>query len=89
MSNLNWVASTEVTSSEIGDELALLDSKSGQYFTLNQTGSVVWQCLDAPCSLQDIVRTVTEKFDIDPSACESDIKELITQLNDAGLIRKT
>jgi len=88
MSNLSWAASTEVTSSEIGDELALLDPKSGQYFTLNQTGSVVWQCLDTPRSMEDIVRTVTEKFDIDSSECESDIKELIIQLSDAGLIRK-
>lgn len=88
MSNLSWVASTEVTSSEIGDELALLDPKSGQYFTLNQTGSAVWQCLDTPRSMEDLVRTVTEKFDIDSSECENDIKELIIQLSDAGLIRK-
>ncbi len=88
MSEFSWIANEDVTSSKIGDELALLDPKSGQYFTLNQTGSVVWQHLDRPRSMQDIVQIITEKFDIDPSVCESDIKELITQLNDAGLIKK-
>jgi len=88
MSNLSWVASTGVASSEIGDELALLEPATGQYFTLNQTGAVVWQLLSEPRSTDDIVQAVADNFDISTADCTSDINELIAQLSNAGLIRK-
>jgi len=88
MSNFNWIANTEITSSEIGDELALLEPTTGQYFTLNQTGSFVWQHLSEPRSTDEIILAVADKFDISATDCEIDISDLIAQLSKAGLIRK-
>lgn len=88
MSNLSWIASNIVTSGEIGDELALLEPKTGQYFTLNQTGSVVWQFLREPRTLSEIVDEVANKFDVSAAECEGDIEVLVARLSESGLIRK-
>ena len=83
-----WVADKDVSGSEIGDELALLQPASGQYFTLNQTGAIVWQLLEEPHSTDEIALAVAEKYDISASECQDDIGELIARLGDAELIRK-
>lgn len=88
MSDFSWIASDIVTSSEIGDELALLEPETGQYFTLNQTGSVVWQFLREPHPLSEIVDEVANKFDVSATQCKDDVEALIAQLSEAGLIRK-
>lgn len=88
MSNSRWIANKDVTSSEIGDELALLHPATGQYFTLNQTGSIVWGLLEKPRSAQEITLAVAEKYGIAASECQDDIGEIIAQLGDAELIQK-
>jgi len=83
-----WVSSKGVSSSKIGDELALLQPASGQYFTLNQTGAIVWQLLEEPHSTDEIALAVAEKYDISASECQDDIGEIIVRLGDAGLVQK-
>ncbi len=88
MSSACWIVNKNVSSSEIGDELALLQPESGQYFTLNQTGTFVWQLLKEPHSTGEITLDVAEKYGIAAPECQHDIGELIAQLGEAGLIQK-
>jgi len=88
MSDFSWITSENVTSSEIGDELALLEPATGQYFTLNQTGAVVWRVLSEPHTLSEVVAEVAKKFDVTAAQCNDDVNALIAQLSEAGLIRK-
>ena len=88
MSNSIWIANKDVANSKIGDELALLQPTSGQYFTLNKTGATVWQLLSEARSTEEIITGVAEEYGIEASLCRDDVIELITQLGDAGLIQK-
>jgi len=88
MSNEYWQADSNVASSEIGDEIALLDASSNQYFTLNETGAVVWKQLSDKHTAAELTQVVAAEFDVEPSVCEDDINALIVQLSEAGLIRK-
>lgn len=88
MSNSRWIANADVASSKIGDELALLEPETGQYFTLNQTGSAVWHFLSEPHSLDETIADVAGKFEVTAEQCKDDVEALITQLSEAGLIRK-
>jgi len=88
MSNKYWVVNSSVTSSGIGDEIALLDVMSGQYFTLNETGTYVWKMLTEKQATADLVQSVALQFDVAPDDCKDDIDALIHQLSTAGLIRE-
>ncbi len=77
----------EVTSCELAGGAALLDLKSSTYYTLNVVGAQVWSVLERPCSLAELVESVTSRFDVDRQKCEVDMLKLLDQLIGASLVR--
>ena len=77
----------DVMATVLDDEIVLLDARTGEMFTLNETGAIVWQTvelgLDATCE-----RVCTE-FDIDAESARSDVDELVAELLQRGLIRES
>jgi hypothetical protein len=88
MSPSRWIVNTDVSFSEIGDELALLQPTSGRYFTLNQTGASVWHLLHAPLTTSEVAVAIAEKYGIPMPECQDDITEVIARLSTAGLVQK-
>lgn len=67
-----------------GGELAQLQ----RIFVLDEVGEVVWELLDGRHSLADIVRAVTESFDVDADRARSDVVEFLSALAGAGLVEE-
>jgi len=82
-----YVAQPDVIDCDIGGERALLHLKTNTYFTLNATGSEIWPAFTAPCSVDEIVTLVTERFDVTPEVCRPDIEALIEQMVAAQILR--
>ena len=81
------VAESDVVSCELGGGLALLDLRSGTYYSINKVGAYVWDLLAEPRPLTDVCDTMAEAFEVDRQRCEADVVELITGLEAAGLVR--
>ncbi len=82
-----YVAQPDVIDCDIGGERALLHLKTNTYFTLNATGSEIWPAFTEPCSVDEIVTLVTERFDVTPEVCRPDIEALIEQMVAAQILR--
>jgi hypothetical protein len=72
------------------DEAALLDTDSERYFTLNDVGSHIWSLLASPTTLDQIVTSIHEAYEV-PSGdgCDpvtGDVMRLLRDLQRAGLI---
>ena len=80
------VASAEVVSCSLEDEAALLDLKSGSYFSLNDTGAFVWSILATPQSFESIRNSLSENYDVAPEVVEDDLRSLVFELRDQGLV---
>ena len=81
-----FTSSPHVVSSNIGGSLALLDTRSDKYFSLNGTGATVWELLETPQTLPDLCHAVSTKYEIPEEACREDISEILTALHQEGLI---
>ena len=81
------VAESDVVSCELGGGLALLDLRSGTYYSINKVGAYVWGLLAEPRPLTDVCDTMVQAFEVDRQRCEADVVELITGLEAAGLVR--
>lgn len=74
-----------VIETDLGAELILLDPATGEMFSLNDVGRLIWRALDdAP--LEAIVARVVEAFEVSPEVAEADARALVRQLLEAGLI---
>jgi len=81
-----WQARAEILSSDLGEDIALLDPVKNTYFTLNATGAVIWSALQSPASLEQVCQAVAEEYDIDPTICAEDVKQVLADLENMGLL---
>ncbi|GAA3769303.1 hypothetical protein GCM10022225_65080 [Plantactinospora mayteni] len=64
----------------------LLDSTSGQYWTLNPTAATVLASLLADGNPEYAAARLAEEFDGDPAVMAADVPGLIADLEAAGLV---
>jgi len=69
----------------VGDEMILLDSVSGNYFSLNAVAARIWEMGQAGLSRITICESIVSEFDVEPSTAALDLGELESKLRSLGL----
>jgi hypothetical protein len=73
-----------------GDEAATIVTwKNDVYYGLDPVGKQVWQLLQEPTTLAQICDILKADYDVEPAQLESDIRELLEQLAEQGLVEIT
>jgi hypothetical protein len=57
-------------------------------FTLNPVGSRIWQLLEQPQRVHDLVEAVTREYEVGNAEAASDVAEFLDALDRVGLIRR-
>mgnify|MGYP006284935521 CR=1 FL=1 len=78
--------SVRAVSANVDGEEILLDSEVGVYFSLNEVASDVWQLLEKPATLSELVAGVCDIYEIDEAACRKALIDLIEDLRKHRLI---
>lgn len=74
---------------EMDGELVMMDVEQGAYFNLNAVGSHIWEGLENPTSVQDLVASIKEAFDTDAgTSVEADTLGFLQTLLDKGLVHQ-
>ena len=83
-----WVVASpeNVVSTDLSGGTALLDLRTGQYFTLDGVGSLVWTLLQTPSSRTRIVDAILEEYEVAPDECDRDVEALLGELQGAALV---
>ena len=86
LENQKITISEEALSQEVNGETVILDLKSESYFGLDEVGTRVWQLLQEHGDVQKVFDAMLEEFDVDANTLASDIKNLVDDLIEKGLI---
>lgn len=83
--------SNDVVARRIADELLLVPIRGNiadlrNVYILHGTGEHIWNLIDGSKPLSAISDCVTASFDVERTQAETDAKELIADLLEAGLI---
>lgn len=70
----------------INDEGFAFDPRSGNTFSINDTGLLVINCIKAGASLTRIVEELTEQFEIDETAADRDLEAFLNELSRYKLV---
>lgn len=71
----------------VGDEALLLDTNSGNYFSLDPIATEIWVRLNKGDETDGIAAAVSERYSIEAGRARDDIADLIKDLRDAGIWR--
>ena len=71
---------------EIDNEIVALNIANGTCYGLNSVGSRIWRLLAAPIRIRDICARLLTEYDVEPTACERQVLDLLEELHAEGLI---
>ena len=71
---------------EIDNEIVALHIASGTCYGLNPVGSRIWRLVAAPIRIGDICARLLTEYEVEPSACERQVLDLLEELRAEGLI---
>ena len=76
----------QVRMAALEGESVMLHLERGQYFGLDEVGTRMLQVLSEADSIQTAFDDLLEEFEVDPGRLERDLRDLIGQLKQHGLI---
>jgi hypothetical protein len=71
---------------QLGDELAMLNVDSGEYFVINEVGKDVWEQIDGKKNIQQVIEELIKIYDADSEAIEKDVSVFLKELEEAKVI---
>ena len=77
---------SEQIASNVGEEIVILNFKSGTYYGLNELGARIWHLIQDSKTVSEIYETVLAEYDVEPERCKHDVEQLLQQLLKEGLI---
>ena len=87
LSHLLVVATKDQVSSEVGEDAVILNLKTGIYHGLDPVGARIWHLLQEPRTVNDILNTLLQEYEIEPERCERELVDLLQKLADAELVK--
>ncbi len=66
----------------------LLDLKTHKYFSLNESGAVIWKLIESGTAISEIAEKLVEQYGIEPERAQKSTQALVERLTEAGLIEE-
>jgi hypothetical protein len=85
--NSTVVVADDVVSCDLDGEAAILNLKDGVYYGLDPIGAKIWNLIQKPIILNDVVKIIGDEYDVDINRCKDDIFELVEELLNNGLVK--
>jgi hypothetical protein len=69
------------------EEAVLIHTETSSYFTMNQTGTWLWNRMaERPYPMDQLLRVFTEHYQLDERQAEADLHRFLLQLGNADLL---
>jgi hypothetical protein len=80
--------SPEPVAVKVDGAVVMMSIEQEMYFGLEGTAGRIWELLATPQSVESLCRQLTTEFDIEPAACEAEVRGFLSQLLEEGLVRR-
>lgn len=77
----------DIITSDIDDEKVMMSIEKGEYYGLEPVGSCIWEMLETPTPVADIVGRMLCQYDVDRETCERDVLAFLHELARASVVR--
>ena len=79
-----WEPNSAVLTTDLGDELVLMEPVRSVMFSLNETGRLLWNAL--PADAAALAELLARTYDLAPADARRDVQSLMTALAERGLV---
>lgn len=86
MTSKTYMIPHTVMMQSVDDETLLFDSATELFFSLNETGAMMWEVMNDHNDLANVHAELVEAFDVDPTIIENDLNVFAVLLAKQGLV---
>ena len=89
---LQFVRSENVVSRVIAGETLIVPVRRGvadlaSLFSFNQVGSSIWEAIEQPRTVDELVTLVADAYDVTPEKAREDIEVFLNEAQAAGIVQ--
>lgn len=76
----------ELVETKMDGETVMMSINSGEYFGLDPVGSRIWELIENPIPIDQLIDKLIDEFDVSRDECEIDTLEFLNQLQEKKLL---
>ena len=80
------VRSSDQVSTDLGKEVFILGLGSSEYYSLEEVGARIWEIIQEPKTVKEILDSILNDYAVEPEICGSDLLAVLQEMADEGLI---
>ena len=77
----------EMIAAEMDGDLVMMSIERGEYFGIGGVGTLAWDLLEQPTTVDRLAAAVCEEFEVDAATCNKDLLGFVNELLTLGLVR--
>lgn len=81
-----YVRSNTWISASSGEEALMMRMSDGLFQGLNSSGTVLWELLETPQSVQTLIHSLSDTFQLPKQSVEPDVKAFLSELIESGAV---
>jgi hypothetical protein len=81
-----YAVSPDAACAPVEDGAVVLHMRTKRYYSLNETGAMIWRLLEDEAAIDDVVARVIELYDVDGAEARRTVAVLLDELAAEALI---
>ena len=77
----------DMLSAEIGGEAVMMSIEKGAYFGLNPIATRIWDLIEQPQTIAELIAVISEEYDVSDEQCAADVQEFVADMIERGIAR--
>jgi hypothetical protein len=66
--------------SELDNDLVMMDIENGSYLSLNKTGRIIWEQLEQPIAVGELIQQLMNRFLVDEKTCAAETLDFLDKI---------
>ncbi len=83
---MRYVISPDAACAPVEDGTVVLNMRTKRYYSLNETGAVIWQMLENETPVRVVVEQLVASYDVDALTAANTVTQLLDELTAEALI---
>lgn len=73
---------------EVDGELVMMNIETGGYVSLNESGKSIWNALEEPKNIQEIVQLLLAEYDVPEADCYAEVNSFMATMLEKEVLLK-
>lgn len=73
--------------SDMGGEKVMLNVENGKYYNLGKVGGDIWELIDKPMVVSELVNNIMAKYNVNKGKCEEEVISFLESMYEERLVK--